>query len=108
MIGRDEEEMKNFKGARQQTGFEKVSQKKHRRSRKPKFELIKPKKVYDNKKKDKKKNQMEITQIAKLGLEEFPIMFSEIRERNRLLEELNSKINRYILDKLSTWDAEDK
>ena len=53
-----------------------------------------------------KKNQILATQIAKLGLEEFSVMFSKIRETNRQLKELNSQINGYILDKLAIWDAE--
>ncbi|XWS27587.1 hypothetical protein CRYUN_Cryun26dG0129000 [Craigia yunnanensis] len=97
--------MKNFMGARQETESE-VSQKNHRRSRKPKFELGKSKHVYYKKKKDKKK--IVTTLIAKLGLEEFSVIFSEIRETNRQLKELNSQINGYIIDKLAIWDAEDK
>ncbi|XVE98941.1 hypothetical protein REPUB_Repub03eG0152600 [Reevesia pubescens] len=99
--------MKNFLAARNETGSE-VSQKKHRRSRKPKFELVKPKKVKDKKKKDKKKKQMVASQIAKLGLEEFPLIFAEIRARNQQLKDLNCEINAYIIRTIKTWDAEDK
>ncbi|XWS10633.1 hypothetical protein CRYUN_Cryun38cG0013200 [Craigia yunnanensis] len=85
-----------------QTGPE-VPKKKHRRSRKPKFELGKPRQVKDKKKKDKKKKHIVATQIAKLGLEEFPLMFAEIRATNLRLKELISEIDGYILDKLATW-----
>ncbi|XP_022716595.1 uncharacterized protein LOC111275512 [Durio zibethinus] len=102
-----EKTMKNFMGERKETGPE-VSQKEHRRSRKPKFEVGKPKQANDKKKKDKKKKQKLSTHIAKLGLEVFPLIFAEIRESNRQLRELNSVIKAYILDKLAAWDAEDK
>ncbi|XVE74329.1 hypothetical protein DITRI_Ditri12bG0008100 [Diplodiscus trichospermus] len=100
---------KNFVGARKEAGFQ-VSQQKHRRSRKPKFELGKAREVNDKKKKDKKKKQRVATLIASLGLAlaQFPLMFDEIRATLRQLKELNSEINGYILDMLSTWDAQDK
>ncbi|XWS10385.1 hypothetical protein CRYUN_Cryun39dG0073200 [Craigia yunnanensis] len=101
------EKMKNIMGARKETGPQ-VSQKKHRRSRKPKFELDKPRKVNDKKKKDKRKNHIVAIQIANLGLEEFPLIFAQIRARNRRQRELNTEIDGYVLDKLVTWDAEDK
>ena len=129
--------MKNFMGARKETGPE-ASQKKHRRSRKPKFKVVsiillenswpsfflliflcfnfffiyiqlgKPRQVNDKKKKNKKKNQIVATQIAKLELEEFPLISAEIRARKQRLKELNTEIDGYILDKLATCDAEDK
>ncbi|XVE53445.1 hypothetical protein DITRI_Ditri03aG0003600 [Diplodiscus trichospermus] len=102
------QKMKKFMGGRRETGS-KVFRKKHRRSRKPMFEVLgKATHVYDKKKKDKKKKQIVTTKIDKLGLEEFQFIFSEIRERNRQLKELISEINAVILDKLAIWDAEDK
>ncbi|XWS10387.1 hypothetical protein CRYUN_Cryun39dG0073300 [Craigia yunnanensis] len=85
------EKMKNFMGARKETGPQ-VSQKKHRRSRKPKFE-----KESDSGHPD-----------PNLGLEEFALIFDQIRARNRRQRELNTEIDGYVLDKLATWDAEDK
>ncbi|KAK6231077.1 hypothetical protein QUC31_002595 [Theobroma cacao] len=101
------ENMKNFVGGEMETGPE-VSRKKHRRARKPKFEVGKPKLVNDKKKKDKKVKQVVATQMAKLGLEAFPLIFAEIKESNRRLKHLNSKIDGYVLDKLAAWDAEDE
>ncbi|XP_039055435.1 uncharacterized protein LOC120198123 [Hibiscus syriacus] len=85
-----------------------ISQKKHRRSRKPKFEVGKPKQGYDHKKKDKKRKQKLGRQIAKLGPEEFPLMFAQVREMGQRLRELNTEIDAYILDKLKSWDEGDK
>ncbi|KAK8691420.1 hypothetical protein V6N13_074931 [Hibiscus sabdariffa] len=102
-----EKKMRIFQGATN-GALPKASQKKLRRSRKPKFEHGKPKRGYVHKKKDKKKKrkQTAATLIAKLGLEEFPLMFSEARARNQRLQEFNSAVDSYILDKLKTWDDE--
>ncbi|XVF77924.1 hypothetical protein PTKIN_Ptkin14bG0087100 [Pterospermum kingtungense] len=86
----------------------KVSPVKHGWSMKPKFQLRKTRQVNDKKKKDKQMKQIVATQIAELGLEDFPLIFAEIRARNQWLKELNSEIDGYILDKLATWEVEDK
>ncbi|XP_039061043.1 uncharacterized protein LOC120205195 [Hibiscus syriacus] len=83
-----------------------ASQKKQLRSRKPKFEVGKPKQGFDIKeKKDKKKKRKETsaTKIEKL-LEKFPMMFSEIRASNQRLRELIAEIDAHIVDQLNAWD----
>ena len=55
-----------------------------------------------------KKNQIVATQIAKLWLEEFPLISAELKARKQRVKELETEIDGYILDKLATWDAEDK
>ncbi|XVF77927.1 hypothetical protein PTKIN_Ptkin14bG0087300 [Pterospermum kingtungense] len=95
--------MKKFMGGRKEAEPG-VSQKKNRRSRKPKFELGKPRKANDKKKKDKKKKSIVSNQIAKLGLEEFPLLFAEVRASHLQLKELITMINEYILYMLAKWD----
>ncbi|KAK8579375.1 hypothetical protein V6N12_069701 [Hibiscus sabdariffa] len=84
-----------------------TSEKKHLRSRKPRFELGKgkPKKRFERKDK-KKKHETLGTQVAKL-LDEFPVMFAEIRASNQQAKELMSEIDARILTQLKAWDDQD-
>ncbi|KAL4335246.1 hypothetical protein GQ457_07G015760 [Hibiscus cannabinus] len=99
-----------------------ASQKKHLRSRKPKFEVGKPKQGFDKKKKDKKRKRKETakqllheTRLMKAEIwashqlvDKFHLMLADIRANIQLAKELDFENNAQIVAQLKAWDDEDK